>query len=595
MSATPSETPPMSRLAVGLLVGWMAGASAEDDAVFAAMADEMDRSVRELRLEEEPRPYFVQYRVTDAYGLSMAASAGSLTQRGEGSYRRGNVQVRVGDYDLDSSLVQRFGQAGSRLQRYYRPQSFELPVDDSYPDLRRALWLATDIAYKRALEDFAVKQADAEAKIDRDGLPDFWRVPPATVDDLGPPLAFDPQRAAELLAVLSRRLGAHPAIQDSVVSLVVSYRHVRFLNSEGSRFERTVPEITLTAAARAQAEDGAVLWDYELHKVADWGQLPDGAELERQIAGLGERLAAARGAERLDNYVGPILFRAQAAAVLFATVFASQLSSVPPMVASEPAVKPWVADLEQRAVRFGRKLGARVLPRGARLVDDPKRREWRGRPLVGGYGVDDDGVPAKPTVLVEDGRLERILATRVPMYGTSGTSGNCRGGFPQPSNLILESSEAASEKELDILLDELRIDAGADYVVVVERMAVPEAQRRLESIQSMAVFNYGNRLPEVLVAYKVYPDGRRQRVRNLHIEPFAVREFRRLEAIGDDPEVYTLVPQFPAGGYYLSGVSGRMEAVSYVVPSLLFEELAVADSKVMDQRLPVLPRPAASP
>ena len=30
-----------------------------------------------------------------------AEQAGSLTQRGEGRYRRGNVQVRVGDYDLE--------------------------------------------------------------------------------------------------------------------------------------------------------------------------------------------------------------------------------------------------------------------------------------------------------------------------------------------------------------------------------------------------------------------------------------------------------------------------------------------------------------
>ncbi len=585
----------MSALAVIALLLAAGLAPADGDPVFAAMTDEMERSMRELRLEDEPQPYFIQYRVDDTYALALAASAGSLTRHQERRYRRGNVDVRVGDYDLDSSLVQRFGHSGSRLDHYYNPQSFELPIDDRYEDLRRGLWLATDSAYKRALEDYAVKKADAEASVDRDRLPDLWRVTPARIDEHRPAIELDQTVAIALVTDVSRRLSTYPAVQDSAAWLNVGYREVRFLNSEGSRFRRSVPEITFGATAATQASDGALLWDYELLKVSDWNHLPSAAELAERAAELGRRLTEARSAERLDSYIGPVLFRAQAAAVLFATAFASQLSSVPPMVASEPAVKPWVAGLEERTMRFGRKLGARVLPRGAALIDDPTRRDWNGIPLLGAYAVDDDGVPASPTVLVEDGRLKRILSTRIPMYGTTGTSGNSRSGLPQPSNLILSTDSPASARDFETLLEELRIDAGAEHVLVVEKMAVEEAQRSLESMQSMTVFNYGERLPEVLVAYKLYPDGRRVRVRNLHLEPFAVREFRRLEGIGDDATVFTMRPPFPEGGFVLSEITGRMEAASYVVPSLLFEELAVADSKVMDRRPPLLPRPEVSP
>ncbi|MDJ0655002.1 MAG: metallopeptidase TldD-related protein [Xanthomonadales bacterium] len=563
----------------------------EDEVAFRAMADEMERNFEQLRLGEEPAPYFIEYRMEDSYRLRVKAVLGAATSDSVSRSRRGSAQVRVGSHELDSSLVQRFNQRGSTMHRYYDPRGFTLPVDQDYAGIRRAFWVATDLAYKRALEDFAVKQADADRVLDRDGMPDFWKVEPAEMMEDISAEPVDEAAVRSLVGELSRVFEGIPEIHESAAWGSVGFRVVRQLNSEGTRVRRTVSEVTLGMIVRTQADDGAVLWDFELYKVPGWSQLPSATELKRAAHALARRLIDARKAQRLDQYIGPVLFQGQAAAVLFANQFATQLMSVPRMVAAEPAVRRWVTDLQEREQRFGRKIGARVLPRGSTLVDDPTLKEFAGLPLGGSFSVDDEGVPGRPKVLVEDGRLQQILSTRVPMYGTTGSTGNNRGGFPMPSNLILTSQQPANPKELRAKFEELRVDAATDFVIEIEKMAVNEVRQALESMQSMPAFSYGDRLPQALVAWKVYPDGSRVRIRNLNIEPFAVREFRRLEAVGDDPYVHTTTPPFPSGGTFLSGVRGRMEPASFVVPSLLFEELAVGDSKAMDRRPPVLSRP----
>ena len=584
-------------LVIALFLGPLSYGSAQSqqdpstDLLTSAMADELQRSMEALKLGDEPLPYYVEYRLEDHNTLLLKATLGSVANEISSHYRTGHVQVRVGDYALDSSLVTRFGNGGSALHRYYAPNNFRLPLDNNYQAVRRSFWLATDLAYKRALEDYAVKLADKQAMTDRDGLVDFYPAPKVSLQELTAQPAIEPAQARQLTEALSKVLAEFPQLYESMVWFPVQYRDIRYLNSEGSTFRRQVPDITIGAIARTQAEDGAILWDFDQVRVRNVDDLPGQDELAMQLSALGQRLTEARSASRLDQYVGPVLFEGQAAAILFANMFASQLQSVPRMVASEPNMQPWVADLQARQQRFGRKLGSRVLPRGASLVDDPTLDRFNSLPLIGRYRVDDEGVVGERKTLVQDGRLKQILSSRIPMYGTTQSTGNSRGGFPMPGNLVLTSDVAANAAERAQLLEELRIDAGTDYVVIVEKLADPQAQRQLQSMQSVAMFNYGERLPEALVAWRQYPDGRRERIRNLNIERFAVREFRRLEAIGDDHYVHSMTPAFPSGGYFLAGVRGRLEPSSYVVPSLLFEELAIADSKTMDRRPPVLPRP----
>ncbi len=83
--------------------------------------------------------------------------------------------------------------------------------------------------------------------------------------------------------------------------------------------------VGLDGSAATQAADGAPLSDHFLLFRRSWSDLPPRAELVRELRELGSRLTALRGAALLDQYNGPVLFEGQAAAELFAQVFAQRL------------------------------------------------------------------------------------------------------------------------------------------------------------------------------------------------------------------------------------------------------------------------------
>jgi len=54
--------------------------AAQNDALGRAMRDELARSVKELRLDQLERPYFIAYRVHDMQTLGVSAITRSTTQ-----------------------------------------------------------------------------------------------------------------------------------------------------------------------------------------------------------------------------------------------------------------------------------------------------------------------------------------------------------------------------------------------------------------------------------------------------------------------------------------------------------------------------------
>src|SRR5205814_4610769 len=74
-----------------------AQAPATDDVVMRAMRDELARSIRELRLDTLPRPYFIAYRVSEGRSFGAGGRLGAVVANGEGAGNRAvQVEVHVG-------------------------------------------------------------------------------------------------------------------------------------------------------------------------------------------------------------------------------------------------------------------------------------------------------------------------------------------------------------------------------------------------------------------------------------------------------------------------------------------------------------------
>ena len=535
-----------------------------------AMRDELARSVAALQMDRLEKPYFLSYRVDDVVSTQAVANFGALADKSTTRNRFLSIEVRVGTPNLDNTNFMPSRVGGSPATR-----TLTLPLDDDYRELRRQLWLNTDAAYKYALETMAKKRAALENR-SREELPDFApaeaHVSIADAAPRRPPV----EPMAELVRSLSRVFRDFPGVQASQARASHVDSRSYYVNSEGTAFTQARPAVFIEALAKTQADDGTVLQDFEWFHARRWEDLPPLATLTERVRGMAATLSARRDAAFVDRYSGPVLFVGQAAAELFAQVLAPKLLAVRVPVAEDTRMEGFTATLRNP---FQDKIGARVLPRGFSVHDDPTLDAYGGAPLFGGYRFDDDGIPAARTALVENGVLKGLLATRNPVSGIVRSTGNRRMlGVPLPSNLVVATSRAMSDEEVAEEFKLLIEERGNDYGVVVRRLA--NSMAKLDR-SDMARTPRGEVAVDRLTrAYKVYPDGREEAIRKAELSGFGESDFRDIVATTESTTNYTL-GFVPTTAYSLAvttaqyGAAATQPAMSIAVPDLLFEELTL--------------------
>jgi predicted Zn-dependent protease len=308
--------------------------------------------------------------------------------------------------------------------------------------------------------------------------------------------------------------------------------------------------------------------------------LPSKEDLVASVREMGARLEKLREATAIEHYNGPVLFEDRAAAEIFAQAFAPGLVTSRTPVSDDPRFELFFSQL---IARMGggdsllNKIGGRVLPDFVDLVDNPRIEAYQGMKLMGAFDVDDDGVPSRETKLVEKGMLKAMLASRVPVQSISHSTGSRRGFGPAPSNLILSSQKTSSREELrQELLRRVKL-RGLRYGVVVRRVGGNGANSLLRAAAMMgsAQAAPSNTLLEV---YKIFPDGQEEPVRGMELEDVTSATFRDIVAVGDKPVVYNEQFMPKMASIFAMGMSGAttdLPVVSFVVPSLLFEEITL--------------------
>lgn len=291
------------------------------------------------------------------------------------------------------------------------------------------------------------------------------------------------------------------------------------LTSEGTEIRSSRSLAAIEAGFDTLGEDGMALHHYYAAYALRPAELPAVEAVRQGLNVAAAELMAMRTAPPAQDYTGPVLFEARAAAALVAQVLGPALNGSRPPLSFQPVVEQMLSGLGGRSDWMGR-LGARVLPASVTLVDDPGATEYQGKPLLGGYAVDEEGVRAQKVTLVEKGTLKNLLMSRRPGPDFNGSNGHGRSAFlndPRPtmSNLLFTSSESVSPAELrKQFLDKCR-EEKLPYCLVVRQMDNPalSLQRQDDFSELLASFGggagTGDRLP--LVIYRVYPaDGREE-------------------------------------------------------------------------------------
>jgi len=549
---------------------------AQDDVVLRALSDEMDRSMADLKLEDNDAPYYLQYLLNQEYNCRISAEYGAVTVCNCDKADQMFLDLRVGDYEFDNSnCMSSFRNFGLSLAN--------LPQDEDYSTIRKAAWLQIDGAYKRGIEGLAMKKAILQTRIQEDTIADLSIAEKQiSIRDKYEP-QVDTVEWKQKLARLSSIFRNYPQFDRSSVQLFTKTENRYVLNSEGTKTRRGRNVHFLLLMARADDKNGMPVYEYDRIVVDDIADFPSEKELTEWIKNFAETMAEMIDAETIEDYIGPVLFTASGANQLFAQMFVSNVSNP-----RKPLTADSRYDSYMPSAKLVRKKGFRVVPEFISITDDPTISKYNGMKLLGHYDYDDEGVAAQKINLVEKGKLKNYYMSRTPTKKLESSNGHGRlisGVFGstvivgKPGNVIIESEETYSFEELKEQMLELCREMDIEYGLIIDRMDF--SGERDPDVVSFYGAGRDQALPSVLTAYKVsVKDGSMTPVRGMEFENVSERVLKDILAVGDDYDVFHLM--FDRSFNNLA---------SMVVPSVLIEEMELTESSAQPRKPAVVLNP----
>jgi TldD protein len=521
---------------------------ADANPVIAAMKEELQREKELLVLPGMERPYFISYRVEDVKSWEAVANFGALVRESDSGGRYVRVEVRIGDYATDSSSARGDGvlQLG--------------PEDKDAAALKYALWSATDEAYKAALKAYAAKLA---------ALKSFQN--PPTADDFTPAKAVVHMEPEQTLQI-DRDEWKKRIVEASGLFLtspeVKSFAgDVQFSSASVSGFVANRYTVDTDGSEYVHAYSGYA------DSISVSGQAPDGADLSRNngstaTTAAGLESAAALNKRTIDDlksvhdlqhaaladaedYHGPVLFSGDAAADVVSRLF----------VPNVEADRPEMGSMARTTGSYQSSLHTPVLPQFVTVVDDPTMKEFEGKPLLGAYAVDDEGVAARPVTVVDHGKLVNYLVGREPVKDFPESNGHGRAALGQSAHSKAGVIEVKSSQELTSVQMRAKLLAAAK-----------QQGRDVYEVETLG----GELSPRML--YRVKPDGERTLIRGAVFDELDQRSLRSgILAMGGKAYVAQQVAPVPQ---------------TTIVPEILFEDVAVKRASDPQAKLPYYPPPS---
>jgi TldD protein len=247
------------------------------------------------------------------------------------------------------------------------------------------------------------------------------------------------------------------------------------------------------------------------------------------------------------------------------------------------------------------RMNGRVLPDWMEVTDDPTQSAWNGKPLIGFYTFDMEGVAPKPVTVIEKGTIKAFLTTRQPIRGFPTSNGHARlnGSYGARGaaigNLFVKARESAPLADLKKRLIQLCQDRGKPYGILVRKLDFPFSAGAGE-LQGLAQANQqsgGSTRPvsPPVLLYRVYPDGREELVRGLRFRGLSTRSLRDILAASQETALFDFVNNGAPMAMMTAG--GFLAPASVVAPGLLFDELEFELPRDQLPKTPVVPPPSA--
>jgi predicted Zn-dependent protease len=532
----------------------------------AALRDELQRGMTELKAKGNPAPYYIGYEVHDRSEVVVSASYGALVQSSSRRSRIMDTDVRVGDYRLDSTHAIRSDDFdySSALSGH----AVTLPLSDDPGALRSVAWLETDRRYKEAAERLVKVKTQRTLKVaDEDPSDDFSHEKPVTYIGQAAAIEVDVPAWEKKIRELSARFRKQDEIYDSQVTFQV-VSHTRWLlNSEGSVIQTGRNYVRVFLQAETRADDGMELERFESYDAASVDSLDKISEMEKGADRMITDLKALRKAPLSDPYIGPAILEGRAAGVFFHEIFGHR-------------VEGHRQKNEDEGQTFAKKIGEPVMPSFVSVYDDPTLSRIGGVDLNGFYRYDDEAVTAQRATLVDKGVLTGFLLSRSPTRGFHESNGHGRrqegrSVVSRQGNLVVQTSATVPVDELRRRLREEAKRQGKQYGLLFRDISGGFTNTTRTGPQSFKV------LP--ILVYRVWADGRPDElVRGVDLVGTPLSSLSGILASGDDYQTFN--------GY--CGAESGFVPVSATSPSLLVQQIEIERRDKGSDKPPVLPAPS---
>jgi len=342
------------------------------------------------------------------------------------------------------------------------------------------------------------------------------------------------------------------------------------VNNEGTSVRHGTTQYRVYLVGRTQAEDGMTFQRFESFDAHSVDGLPSEETVRKTVEKIVKDLKALRVAPVIEPYTGPAILSGRASGVFFHEIFGHRIEGQRNKNESEGQT-------------FARQVGKPILPSFISVVDDPTTEKVGAIDLNGYYTYDDEGVKARPVMVVENGVLKNFLLSRSPVAGFEESNGH---GRKQPGykavgrqgNLMVKASTAVPmEKLREMLIAEAKAQ-GKQFGLLFDDISGGFTLTGRDSPQSFQV--------TPIMVYRIYVDGRPDElVRGADLIGTPLTSFSKIIAASDKVDIFN--------GF--CGAESGYVPVSAVSPAILTSQIEVQKKAKSSERMPILPAPDAVP
>lgn len=516
-------------------------AFAQPNVIQKAMQDEIDRSMKELQLDTLQKPCYVSCSISDVTVYSISAVLGGVVNSNELKSRTKGNRVLVGTYELNDESLD------NNLFSSPEMNDIQVPLDDDYLGVRRALWVSIDNVYKNAARQHAKNvETWKEQKKPLEQIPHrtFAKLPAVKIqtDHVFP--AFDKKQWEVNLRQLSQRFvkSDYPA---SNVSLSYIRGYDYFESSEGASLKLPVERVVLQLAIIGRDEEGELVFDQAAWAASHPNELPTVAQLEADIEARLKNLDEQKKTTKFDDdYTGPVLIEGRSVADLMAGLLFMGRERL--MYDNNiPSLTGFRNDTRNSMEsRIGKNVAATSLTVKALA----HTKSYKGTKLLGAFEADSEGVvPPNELTLIDKGILKDLLNDRSLTSVTQTANGHRDG----PGVIQVSVSEQYTAKQLKEKLIAQAKDAGLDYAIII----------RNENFGRIGMFN----------VYKVNLEtGVEEFQRQARFNSLSLRNLRKISATTEEAV------------FNQSGFGVEESFTSYIVP----QGLLIGEAEIVRVEIP---------